>query len=538
MNKNKLMIGFASITFGLNFLVHLLHRLDIIGNMSHGALGIQDNVSLPAYYDTVSGVFFFLPLILLLTAAYFDFKNFQTKLTPYFITLSLTLSVISMIMGGMGSLEYHFGIFMVIAMMAYYNSVTLVSVMSVIFIVQHLLGYFYAPATVFVYGVGSYPFIMVIIHATFLILTAGAVSWGIASNQKQVASYEKINKSNEETIQAIISQLSETNVQVDSTAKQLTENALQTQASSEEVKSSILNIRSGSKKQVTQAQQSQTILDSFSTSIKTIEVNTESILSSSKVMTDESNEGFTLVEQTTNEMNNLSEAFQQVKQVVESLDGRSKEIDSIITVISAISEKTNLLALNAAIEAAQAGSAGKGFAVVAEEVRKLSEQTDKAVGEVANIVKTIQVESTEAKDSVDIGEVRMLDSLNSVKKTESKFDYILEAVKKLDNDIKETVATSSSISQNAERILESLDIMQEIAEETEQTTETTDNQSVKQLALIKETTEIAQSLTQEVEKLSPLIQRLQGQKDNKDNTEIKSEDESDSWLQKKAVPTT
>lgn len=56
-------------------------------------------------------------------------------------------------------------------------------------------------------------------------------------------------------------------------------------------------------------------------------------------MTDESNEGFTLVEQTTNEMNNLSEAFQQVKQVVESLDGRSKEIDSIITVISAISEK-------------------------------------------------------------------------------------------------------------------------------------------------------------------------------------------------------
>lgn len=506
--------------------------------MSHGALGIQDNVSLPAYYDTVSGVFFFLPLILLLTAAYFDFKNFQTKLTPYFITLSLTLSVISMIMGGMGSLEYHFGIFMVIAMMAYYNSVTLVSVMSVIFIVQHLLGYFYAPATVFVYGVGSYPFIMVIIHATFLILTAGAVSWGIASNQKQVASYEKINKSNEETIQAIISQLSETNVQVDSTAKQLTENALQTQASSEEVKSSILNIRSGSKKQVTQAQQSQTILDSFSTSIKTIEVNTESILSSSKVMTDESNEGFTLVEQTTNEMNNLSEAFQQVKQVVESLDGRSKEIDSIITVISAISEKTNLLALNAAIEAAQAGSAGKGFAVVAEEVRKLSEQTDKAVGEVANIVKTIQVESTEAKDSVDIGEVRMLDSLNSVKKTESKFDYILEAVKKLDNDIKETVATSSSISQNAERILESLDIMQEIAEETEQTTETTDNQSVKQLALIKETTEIAQSLTQEVEKLSPLIQRLQGQKDNKDNTETKSEDESDSWLQKKAVPTT
>lgn len=531
------MIGFASVTFGLNILVHLLHRLNIIRDMTHGSLETQSTLVLPTYYQTVTGVFFFLPLLLLLAAVYFDFKKSQSVIASYLITLSLTFSVISMIMGGMGSVEYHFGIFMVIAMMAYFNSVTLVSMMSLIFIVQHLVGYFVTSATLFVYGPGSYPFIMVAIHATFLILTSGAVSWGIASNQKQVAEFEKMNQENEDTIQTIINQLSDTNIQVDLTAKQLTNNAMQTQSNSEEVKSSILNIRSGSKKQVTQAQQSQTILDSFSTSIKTIEANTESILNSSKVMTDESNEGFTLVEETTREMNNLMEAFHQVKQVVESLDSRSKEIDGIITVISAISEKTNLLALNAAIEAAQAGEAGKGFAVVAEEVRKLSEQTDAAVGEVADIVKTIQAESAEAKHSVNNGEVKMQDSLSSVKKTETKFDYILKAVTKLDSDIKETVTTSSDISKKAESILESLDIMQEIAEETEQTTKTTDDQSVKQLTLIKETTEIARSLTLEVEKLNPLIERLKGQKQEESSSEPSLEGHSLTSLQKEAIPT-
>lgn len=537
MNKNKLMVGLAAITFGLSFLVHLLHRLNIISEHAHGSVNVIDASNLPAYYDTVSGVFFSLPLLFLLLGAYLTFVKPVSTWIPWLVTLSLTLSVISMIMGGLGSVEYHFGIFMVVAMMAYYNSIALVSMMTVLFVIQHLLGYFYFPATLFVYGPGEYSFIMVLIHAIFLLLTAGAVVWQIASNKKQVKTFEMINQENEATIQSIILQLSDTNDNVDETAKKLTTNALKTQNSSEEVKNSILNIRAGSKKQVVQAQNSQSVLDSFSQSIHTIEDNTRNILKSSKIMTTESTEGFTLVEQTTEEMTNLSQAFQQVKDIVGSLDNRSKEIDSIITVISAISEKTNLLALNAAIEAAQAGEAGKGFAVVADEVRKLSEQTDQAVGKVAKIIETIQQDSSQAKDSVSIGEIKMMDSLNSVAQTEMKFKHILEAVKQLDEDIQDTAQTASTISQNADKIIESLDVMQEIAEETAQTTELTDNQSVKQLDLIKETTSIAESLSREVEKLSPLIQRLQGQRENVSDNKDDQVNKSRFSFTKKAVPT-
>ena len=58
------------------------------------------------------------------------------------------------------------------------------------------------------------------------------------------------------------------------------------------------------------------------------------------------------------------------------------EMDRLLRTIRELASKTDLLALNASIEAARAGQAGKGFAIVADEVGRLSEKVQTAIGDV------------------------------------------------------------------------------------------------------------------------------------------------------------
>jgi methyl-accepting chemotaxis protein len=125
------------------------------------------------------------------------------------------------------------------------------------------------------------------------------------------------------------------------------------------------------------------------------------------------------------------EGFNEIKELMESMEGINKssaQIANIIQTIDEIAFQTNLLALNAAVEAARAGEHGLGFAVVAEEVRALAGRSADAAKETADIIeKSIQ-------------EVKEVDDIS--KKSNESFKKILDSAKEL-NEIIVTVATTA-----------------------------------------------------------------------------------------------
>ncbi len=77
----------------------------------------------------------------------------------------------------------------------------------------------------------------------------------------------------------------------------------------------------------------------------------------------------------------------RVREGMLSVERSSDGIGGFVATVQDIASRTALLSMNASIEAARAGSAGKGFAVVAQEIRKLSEETQRNALTIADLLK-------------------------------------------------------------------------------------------------------------------------------------------------------
>ncbi len=100
----------------------------------------------------------------------------------------------------------------------------------------------------------------------------------------------------------------------------------------------------------------------------------------------------------------------QASRAAGTLEQGSRDIGKLMDGITRIASQTELLALNAAIEAARAGQFGSGFRVVAAEVRKLAEQSSRAVEEIRARMRLTQEQIGNVVEALRQGRVAAQDA--------------------------------------------------------------------------------------------------------------------------------
>ncbi len=219
---------------------------------------------------------------------------------------------------------------------------------------------------------------------------------------------------------------------------------------------------------------------SMAVSVEQMTVSVSHITDSAQIAADKtvqstqlSNSGREVVEKAGTEMTGIADGIRRSADLVQVLQGQSKEISSIAEVIKNIAEQTNLLALNAAIEAARAGEEGRSFALVADAVRELAERTAKSTAEIAATIDKIQgstdqvfMEMNASVERANAGLKLSQEAGQSITALSGSGEEVLVAVKEISLALKEQSQASNRIARHVESIAQ---MAQENSSAVEQT---------------------------------------------------------------------
>ena len=170
----------------------------------------------------------------------------------------------------------------------------------------------------------------------------------------------------------------------------------------------------------------------------------------------------------------------EVAERMQEISRTSHRIADITNLIDGIAFQTNLLALNAAVEAARAGDQGRGFAVVAAEVRALSQRTTQAAGEIKQLIKT-------SVEQVDTGAVR-------AKAASADVQGLVTAVEQAQQMMAGLSRTATTQAQDVAQVTRHIDQL--------------DRMTQQNAALVVQSAAAAQSLSQQAQGLSRLMDRF------------------------------
>lgn len=294
----------------------------------------------------------------------------------------------------------------------------------------------------------------------------------------------------------VVTKTNDTSAKVASYSDDFKVSTEQSSASVEQISNAIQAIVSGSELQTAKTSELFKSSKLVSDELNNVAASIQTISDLANVSTDKADSGLKLIDETINKMDTIQHSVLSSSQKMNTLGEKSKEINEIVSLITNIADQTNLLALNASIEAARAGDAGKGFAVVAEEVRKLAEGSSKAGEEIRKLVNEIQLQTTEAVDSIHSGTIIVEDGRDMVYKSGEAFKDIVKYVHNIGNKSDSAIKAMVMVDERTKTTTESIREIDDIAVQASSSVQNVAASVEEQSASNEEITSSAQLLSE------------------------------------------
>jgi methyl-accepting chemotaxis protein PixJ len=181
------------------------------------------------------------------------------------------------------------------------------------------------------------------------------------------------------------------------------------------------------------------------------------------------------IDNTVININQLRDTVAETAKKVKRLGESSQQISKAIGLINQIALQTNLLAINASIEAARAGEEGRGFAVVAEEVAQLATQSATATKEIEKIVETIQRETSEVTQAMELSTTQVVEGTRAVEQTKLSLQEIIEQSQRIDVFLQSIATAAIEQAESSQAVTQVMTYVAQVSNQTSTSSEQVSN---------------------------------------------------------------